>query len=113
MRKIHYLIIIVLALLCYANTLTLHFALDDRMVILESKYTIKGGWESVKAIFTEDTFTGYFGSDHAIVAGGRYRPMSQLTYMIEFQLFGKDTRERIGDLDDFANLHNGEHEAYF
>lgn len=113
MKKIHYLIIIALALLCYANTLTLHFALDDRMVILESKYTIKGGWESVKAIFTEDTFTGYFGSDHAIVAGGRYRPMSQLTYMIEFQLFGKDIRERIGDLDDYYNLHNGDHEAYF
>ena len=113
MKKIRYLIIIALALLCYANTLTLHFALDDRMVILESKYTIKGGWESVKAIFTEDTFTGYFGSDHSIVAGGRYRPMSQLTYMIEFQLFGKDIRERIGDLDDYYNLHNGDHEAYF
>ena len=113
MKKIRYLLIIALTLLCYANTLTLHFALDDRMVILESKYTIKGGWESVKAIFTEDTFTGYFGSDHAIVAGGRYRPMSQLTYMIEFQLFGKDIRERIGDLDDYYNLHNGDHEAYF
>ena len=113
MKKIRYLIIIALTLLCYANTLTLHFALDDRMVILESKFTIKGGWESVKAIFTEDTFTGYFGSDHAIVAGGRYRPMSQLTYMIEFQLFGKDIRERIGDLDDYYNLHNGDHEAYF
>ena len=112
-QTIHRIIIATLAFLVYANTLTLHFALDDRMVILESKYTIKGGWESVKGIFTEDTFTGYFGSDHAIVAGGRYRPMSQLTYMIEFQLFGKDIRERIGDLDDYYNLHNGDHEAYF
>lgn len=111
--SLHRIIIAVLAFLVYANTLTLHFALDDRMVILESKYTIKGGWDSVKAIFTEDTFTGYFGSDHAIVAGGRYRPMSQLTYMIECQLFGKDIRERIGDLDDYYNLHNGDHEAYF
>ena len=57
---LHRLIIAILALLCYANTLTLHYALDDRMVILESKYTIQGGWESVKGIFTEDTFTGYF-----------------------------------------------------
>jgi len=112
-QNIHRIIISVLALLCYANTLTLHYALDDRMVILESKYTIQGGWESVKAIFSEDTFTGYFGSDHSIVAGGRYRPMSQLTYMIEFQLFGKDIKERIGDLDDYYNLHNAEHEYYF
>jgi len=113
MKKTHHLIIIALALLCYANTLTLHFALDDRMVILESQYTIKGGWESVKSIFTEDTFSGYFGSDKSIVAGGRYRPMSQLTYMIEFQLFGKNIREKIGDLDDYYNLHKAENEAYF
>ena len=83
------------------------------MVILESKYTIKGGWDSVKSIFTEDTFTGYFGSDHSIVAGGRYRPMSQLTYMIEFQLFGKKIREQIGDLDDYYNLHNPANEQLF
>ena len=112
-QNIHRLILTALAIMCYANTLTLHYALDDRMVILESKYTIKGGWDSVKAIFTEDTFSGYFGADKSIVTGGRYRPMSQLSYMIEFQLFGKDIRERIGDLDDFYNLHNAEHEAYF
>ena len=110
---LHRLIITVLALLCYSNTLTLHYALDDRMVIMESKYTIQGGWDSVKAIFSEDTFTGYFGAEHAIVAGGRYRPMSQLTYMIEFQLFGKGIKEKIGDLDDFYNLHNAKNEDYF
>lgn len=112
-RTIHRIIIAVLAFLVYANTLTLHFALDDRMVILESQYTIKGGWDSVKSIFTEDTFSGYFGADQSIVAGGRYRPMSQLTYMIEFQLFGKGIREKIGDLDDYNNLHKAENESYF
>ena len=113
MKRIHRLIITVLVILCYANTPTLHFALDDRMVILESKYTIQGGWESIKGIFTEDTFTGYFGSDHSIVAGGRYRPMSQLTYMIECQLFGKHIKEKIGDMDDYYNLHNAAHEKFF
>ena len=113
MKRLHRIIITVLVALIYANTLTLHYALDDRMVILESKYTINGGWESVKAIFSEDTFTGYFGADHAIVAGGRYRPMSQLTYMIEFQLFGKDIKEKIGNLDDYYNLHNAKNEDYF
>ncbi|MBR4911721.1 MAG: glycosyltransferase family 39 protein [Bacteroidales bacterium] len=113
MKRLHRIIITLLTVLIYANTLTLHFALDDRMVILESKYTIKGGWDSVKGIFTEDTFTGYFGSDHSIVAGGRYRPMSQLTYMIECQLFGKHIKDKIGDLDDYYNLHNIANEAYF
>ena len=112
-QNLHRLILTVLAILCYANTLTLHYALDDRMVILESKYTIQGGWESVKSIFTEDTFTGYFGSKQSIVAGGRYRPMSHLTYMIECQLFGKGIKDKIGDLDDYYNLHNSANEAYF
>ncbi|MBR4645632.1 MAG: glycosyltransferase family 39 protein [Bacteroidales bacterium] len=112
-QNLHRIIISILALLCYANTPALHFALDDRMVILESKYTIQGGWDSVKKIFTEDTFTGYFGGDHSIVAGGRYRPMSQFTYMIECQLFGKHIKEKIGDLDDYYNLHKIQNEAYF
>ena len=112
-QNLHRIIITVLVTLIYANTLTLHYALDDRMVILESKYTLKGGWESVKAIFTEDTFTGYFGAEHSIVAGGRYRPMSQLTYMIETQIFGKSIKEKIGDLDDYYNLHSAGNEDYF
>ena len=112
-QNLHRIILTVLVTLIYANTLTLHYALDDRMVIMESKYTIQGGWDSVKAIFSEDTFTGYFGAEHSIVAGGRYRPMSQLTYLIEFQLFGKGIKEKIGDLDDFYNLHNAKNEDYY
>lgn len=107
------LIIALLVAVFYANTLSLDYALDDRMVILESKYTIKGGWDSVKSIFTEDTFKGYFGSENNVVAGGRYRPMSQLTFMIEFQLFGQDIKSHLGDVDDYMNLHDSDHEKYF
>ncbi len=112
-HHLHQLIIILLIALCYGNTLTLNFALDDRMVILESKPTIDCDWNGVKSIFTEDTFSGYFGNDDAIVAGGRYRPMSQLTFLIEFKLFGKDIKQRIGDTSDFYNLHDSSHEQYF
>lgn len=107
------LIIALLVAIFYANTLSLDYALDDRMVILESKYTIKGGWDSVKSIFTEDTFKGYFGGENNVVAGGRYRPMSQLTFMIEFQLFGQDIKSHLGDVDDYMNLHDSDHEKYF
>lgn len=107
------LIIVVLTFLIYSNTLFLHFALDDRMVIFESKPTIKGGWESVKDIFTKDNFSGFFGSENSIVAGGRYRPMSQLTYMIECQLFAKDIKNKIENLDDYDSLHDAKNENYF
>lgn len=112
-NNIHKIIILILVALCYGNTLTLNFALDDRMVIMESKYTIKGGWNSVKAIFTEDTFRGYFGNDNSVVAGGRYRPMSQLTFMMEMQVFGQDIKRKIGNVEDFMNLHNPDHEEFF
>ena len=112
-QHLHQLIIVLLIALCYGNTLTLKYALDDRMVILESKHTIDGGWEGVKAIFTEDTFSGYFGNNKSLVAGGRYRPMSQLTFLIEFQLFGKNIREKIGDTSDYNNLHKSENEQFF
>lgn len=112
-QNLHRLILIILIFLCYGNTLTLKYALDDRMVILESKYTIDGGWDSIKSIFTEDTFNGYFGNNKSIVTGGRYRPMSQLSFLIEFQLFGKKIRDQIGDTSDFDNLHDSAHEQYF
>lgn len=112
-QNLHRFILIILIFLCYGNTLTLKYALDDRMVILESKYTIDGGWDSIKSIFTEDTFNGYFGNNKSIVTGGRYRPMSQLSFLIEFQLFGKKIRDQIGDTSDFDNLHDSAHEQYF
>lgn len=112
-QNLHRLILIILIAICYGNTLTLQYALDDRMVILESKHTIDGGWDSVKSIFTEDTFSGYFGNNKSIVTGGRYRPMSQLTFLIEFQLFGKHIREQIGDTSNFDNLHDAKNEQYF
>ena len=112
-QHLHQLILIILIALCYGNTLTLNFALDDRVVILESKYTIDGGWDSVKSIFTQDTFTGYFGNDKSLVAGGRYRPMSQLSFMLEFKLFGQKIKKQIGDTSNFQNLHNSENEQYF
>ncbi|MBQ3750275.1 MAG: tetratricopeptide repeat protein [Bacteroidales bacterium] len=112
-QHIHQLILIILIAICYGNTLTLKYALDDRMVILESKHTIDGGWDSIKSIFTEDTFSGYFGNNKSVVGGGRYRPMSQLTFLIEFQVFGKHIREQIGDTSDFDNLHDAKNEQYF
>ena len=112
-NRIHQIIIILLVALCYGNTLTLNYALDDRMVVMESKYTIQGGWEGIKSIFTEDTFNGYFANKEAVVEGGRYRPMSQLSFLIEMEIFGQDIKKKIGNVNDFFNLHNPDHEQFF
>ncbi|MBO4488688.1 MAG: tetratricopeptide repeat protein [Bacteroidales bacterium] len=111
--RLHKIIIIILVALCYGNTLTLKYALDDRMVLMESKPVIQGGWEGISYIFTQDSFNGYFGNEGSLVAGGRYRPMSQLTFMIEFQLFGQKIKKEIGDYNDFHTLHDPQHEELF
>ena len=67
-KRVHQIIILTLIAIFYCNTLSLNFALDDRMVIMESQYTIEGGWNSVKSIFTEDTFSGYFCNMPTFVA---------------------------------------------
>ncbi|MBR4135893.1 MAG: glycosyltransferase family 39 protein [Bacteroidales bacterium] len=111
--RLHQLIIIILAVLCYGNTLTLKYALDDRMMLMESQPVIQGGWEGIRYIFTQDSFNGYFGNEGSLVAGGRYRPMSQLTFMIEFQFFGQKIKKEIGDYTDYYNLHDPQHEELF
>ena len=112
-KRIHKIILIAVVALFYSNTLSLDYALDDRMLMMESEYTLDGSWDAVKKILTTDTFTGYFGNDQTVVVGGRYRPLSQLTFLLEFKLFGKKIKEQIGDVHDFENVHNPDHEAFF
>ena len=85
-KRIHKIILIAVVALFYCNTLSLDYALDDRMLMMESEYTLDGSWDAVKKILTTDTFTGYFGNDQTVVVGGRYRPLSQLTFLLEFKL---------------------------
>ena len=94
-RLFRYIAIAIAALLVYGNTLTLKYASDDRMLILENDYTLKG-YQGIGDVFTKDSFTGYFGEDGQLVAGGRYRPMSQLTFIAEYEWFGGDLKQKSG-----------------
>jgi hypothetical protein len=82
------IIIGLLALLFYANSLSNEYALDDTMVITENKYT-QAGLKGIKNILTQDSFAGSQG-DLRILEGGRYRPLSIVTFALEYQVFGKN-----------------------
>lgn len=97
-QLLRYLVLVVAAILAYGDTLTLKYASDDRMIIYENDYTLQG---DVQKVLTKDAFTGYFGEGDQLVAGGRYRPMSQLTFMAEYQMFG-------GGIKDSVGLHRAE-----
>ncbi len=81
--------IILTCFLFYGNTLTLKYAYDDLMVITGNQFT-KQGFHGIGNILTTDFFTGFFGKDNNMVSGGRYRPLSLVTFAIEYQFFGEN-----------------------
>ena len=82
-----YLLIFVFAFMLYGNTLTYDYTLDDLIVIKDNAFT-KKGLAGIKEIFSYDSFTGFFGTEKKLVAGGRYRPLSIASFAVEYALVG-------------------------
>jgi protein O-mannosyl-transferase len=80
--KILYPIIFLLAFILYGNTIPNDFALDDSIVITQNVYVQKG-IAGISDILGKETFTGFFGKKKNLVEGGRYRPLSLVTFAIE------------------------------
>ncbi len=79
-------ILIAFTFVLYANTLFYDYTLDDLIVIKDNAFT-KKGIDGLKEIFQYDSFTGFFGTQKTLVAGGRYRPLSIATFAVEYTMF--------------------------
>ena len=90
-EKFHLVIIFVFSLVLYANTLWNDYAQDDAIVITDNMFT-KQGFKGIPGFLTNDTFYGFFKKKGKakLVSGGRYRPLSPITFAIEWQFFGKN-----------------------
>lgn len=87
-NKLGYWIVFFAAILLYSNTLFNAYAIDDGIVITENKLTQKG-FAGIKDILTHDAFYGCLGDQATeLVQGGRYRPLSIVTFAIEYQFWG-------------------------
>ena len=88
-NKIIYTVLAVFCFVLYANTLGHGFALDDAIVLTQNTLVQKGiaGWPE---ILSKDTFFGFFNEEGkaALVAGGRYRPLTLLMFALLHQIFG-------------------------
>src|ERR1017187_8512399 len=82
-----YWLLLAIAMVVYGNSIFNNYALDDAMVITENAFTQKG-ISGIKDILTADTFFGFFKENTNNVAGGRYRPLSLVTFALEYQFFG-------------------------
>ncbi len=88
LKKQVFLIILGFSFVLYGNTLFNNYALDDAIVITKNQFT-KKGLSGVKDLLTTEYFTGFFGKQKNLVSGGRYRPLSTISFAIEYEFFGK------------------------
>lgn len=82
-------VIAALAVGLYANTLGHGYALDDRLVITHNEF-VRAGWSGLPKILTEDYLRGYLAEKANPMTGGRYRPLSLVTFAVEAAVFGPD-----------------------
>lgn len=87
-KKLHLIILFVFGFLLYANTITHDYTVDDAIVITDNDF-VKKGFSGIGEILGNDTFLGFFKVEKSLVAGGRYRPLSLVTFAIEYQFFGE------------------------
>jgi protein O-mannosyl-transferase len=81
------IIITVLSIGIYAQSIGFDYALDDTMVIVKNEFT-KKGISGISDIFRYESFRGYFGEQKQLLEGDRYRPLSIATFAVEQSLFG-------------------------
>ncbi len=79
--------ILLFSIALYGMTFSYGFVLDDKIVYIDNAF-VKNGFGGIRKILSEESFTGFYGDQKEIVVGARYRPLSLITFAIEYQLFG-------------------------
>ena len=89
-------IVALLALIFYINTYSNEFAHDDGIVIVKNEYVLEG-FEGIPKILTRDAYDSYYRQLNTVnqLSGGRYRPLSIVTFAIEQQFFGAVAKEKV------------------
>jgi len=80
----------IIAIGLYAYSTTFDYVLDDQIVLTNNSFT-KKGFDGIHDIMTKESFVGRFGEQKNLVIGARYRPLSIVTFAIEYQFFGLNT----------------------
>lgn len=81
------LVIMGISFFLYVQTLPYEFVLDDQIVVSQNSF-VKQGVAGIDDILSTESFVGYFGEQKDLIPGARYRPLSLITYAIEYSVFG-------------------------
>lgn len=99
--RIQSLILILIGFVFYANSFFNEYALDDGIVIQKNEY-VQQGIRGIPKILSTDAYDSFYKQMGAKqqLSGGRYRPLSIVTFAIEQQFFG--SKEKVKPADDVA-----------
>ncbi len=80
-------IIFALGVGLYIYSVSFDYVLDDQIVITKNQFTTKG-FSGIGSILSTESMQGYFGEQKNLVVGARYRPLSIVSFAMEFELWG-------------------------
>lgn len=88
-RKIAMIVIGIVGFVFYITSINGEYALDDGIIIHQNDHVIKG-IRGIKDIMTRDAYESFYRRMCATdqLAGGRYRPLSVVSFAIEQELIG-------------------------
>ncbi len=81
-------VLMVVGLFIYYQTANYGYVLDDQIVITDNQFT-KKGFSGIYEILSTESMTGYFGAQQNLVQGNRYRPLSLVTFAMEYGIFNE------------------------
>ena len=84
------IVLALIGLIFYGTSIYNEYALDDGIIIHQNDYVIKG-MKGIKEIMTKDAYDSFYRRMNATdqLAGGRYRPLSVVSFAIEQEFIGK------------------------
>ncbi|HTB52487.1 MAG TPA: hypothetical protein VK718_06920 [Ferruginibacter sp.] len=87
--KLQALALIIIGLICFSNSFYNDYALDDDALIKKNDF-VQEGIQGIPTILSSDAFLSFYQhlNSSQQLSGGRYRPLSIVTFAIEQQLFG-------------------------
>jgi len=81
---------ILLGFLLYGQSMGFNYVLDDAIVFTGNSH-VKNGINGINDILANDSFHGYFGEQKDLVQGARFRPLSLITFALEYEFFGSSS----------------------
>ena len=84
-----YAFLLLISISLYLNTFKHEVAFDDEVVLHKNEFVMKG-FKGIPSLLTHDSYYSYYKQlqSESSLPGGRYRPLSLITFAIEQQFIG-------------------------